>query len=203
MENSERNILNDVKHRIKTIFEDSVRVKMDFLEEAREIIPQMAYMLDSAFRKGNKALVCGNGGSAADSQHLAAELVGRFLTERIALPCIALSTDTSILTAVGNDYGFDRVFSRQVEALGKPGDVVIGISTSGNSPNVLQAFRQARTQQCQVIAIGGRDGGHMKDMADLSLIVPSMETPRIQECHELAIHVLCSVIDDLIAENPL
>ena len=158
-------------------------------------ITECANMLTGALGAGGKLLVMGNGGSAADAQHLAAELVGRFLMERRALPAIALTTDTSILTAVGNDYGFDEVFRRQVEALAVPGDVVLGISTSGNSRNVINALATARYKGCSTIGLLGRDGGEIAGMVDLSLTVISPETPRIQEAHQLIIHIICDLVE--------
>ncbi|HJV66603.1 MAG TPA: D-sedoheptulose 7-phosphate isomerase [Geomonas sp.] len=152
-------------------------------------------VLVDALKAGNKVLVMGNGGSAADAQHLAAEIVGRFKLERRALPAIALTTDSSILTAVGNDYGFDRVFSRQVEALALPGDVVIGISTSGNSPNVQLALAAAAEKGCRTMALLGKDGGSIGKLAELPLIVPSNDTPRIQEGHITIIHIVCDLVE--------
>ncbi|GFO54683.1 phosphoheptose isomerase [Geomonas sp. Red276] len=152
-------------------------------------------LLVDAYRDGKKMLVMGNGGSAADAQHLAAEIIGRFKMERRALPAIALTTDTSILTAVGNDYGFDRVFSRQVEGLAQPGDVVIGISTSGNSPNVEIALKAAAEIGCKTVALLGRDGGSIGKLVDLPLIVPSHDTPRIQEGHITIIHIVCDLLE--------
>ncbi|MCM0081733.1 D-sedoheptulose 7-phosphate isomerase [Geomonas sp. Red32] len=152
-------------------------------------------LLADAYRDGKKMLVMGNGGSAADAQHLAAEIIGRFKMERRALPAIALTTDTSILTAVGNDYGFDRVFSRQVEGLAQPGDVVIGISTSGNSPNVEIALKAAAAIGCKTVALLGRDGGSIGKLVDLPLIVPSQDTPRIQEGHITIIHIVCDLLE--------
>ena len=149
----------------------------------------------SALAGGNKLLVMGNGGSAGDAQHLAAEIVGRFKLERRALPAIALTTDTSILTAIGNDYGFEQVFRRQVEALAAPGDVVIGISTSGNSPNVLAALTLARDTGCRTIGFLGRDGGTIAPVVDLDLTVPCQDTPRIQEGHITMIHILCDLVE--------
>lgn len=137
----------------------------------------------------------GNGGSAADAQHFVAEIVGRFKMERRGLPALALSTDTSILTAIGNDYGFDRVFSRQVEALASPGDLVIGISTSGNSPNVLLALQLARETGCRSVGLLGKDGGSIKDVCDLALIVPTNDTPRVQEAHITMIHIVCDLLE--------
>lgn len=164
----------------------------------RELIPAIesaVSLLVAAFRDGKKLLVMGNGGSAADAQHFVAEIVGRFKLERRALPALALTTDTSILTAIANDYSYDRVFSRQVEAHALPGDVVIGISTSGNSPNVQVALQAARGMGCRTVALLGKDGGSIKDVAELSLIVPSNDTPRIQEGHITIIHIVCDLLE--------
>lgn len=158
-------------------------------------ITMVAGALVEAFRKGRKLLVMGNGGSAADAQHLAAEMVGRFRMERVALPAIALTTDTSILTAVGNDYGFETVFRRQVEALADEGDVVMGISTSGGSANVLSALELARESGCITIGLLGKDGGAIRGMADIDLTVPGNDTPRIQEGHIVLIHILCDLVE--------
>ena len=147
-------------------------------------------------RAGNKVLLCGNGGSAADAQHIAAELTGRYKTERRGLPGIALTTDTSALTAIGNDYGYDRVFDRQVEALANKGDLLIGISTSGNSTNVINALKVAREMGCKTLGLTGRDGGAMNELCDINLVVPSNDTPRIQEMHILFAHTICQIIDN-------
>ena len=147
-------------------------------------------------KNGNKILFCGNGGSAADAQHIAAELSGRYKKERKGLAGIAITTDTSVLTAVGNDYGYDRVFDRQVEALANKGDLLIGISTSGNSQNVINAFKVAKEIGCKTIGLSGRDGGKFNDVCDLNIIVPSDNTPRIQEMHILIGHTICQLIDD-------
>ncbi len=146
----------------------------------------------------NKILFMGNGGSAADAQHLAAELVGRFKVERKALPAIALTTDASILTALANDYGYDSVFSRQIAALANIGDVVIGISTSGQSPNVIKGIQTAKDLGCKTIGFTGRDGGEVAKLVNVSLIVPSTETSRIQEAHITIGHILCGLIDQAI-----
>ena len=151
-----------------------------------------------AIKNGNKILLCGNGGSAADAQHIAAELSGRYKTERRGLPGIALTTDTSVLTAVGNDYGYDRVFDRQVEALAREGDVLIGISTSGHSKNVVRALSLARNMGCKTIGFSGRDGGVMNEFCDVNLVVPSNDTPRIQEMHIMIGHIICQAIDDAL-----
>lgn len=160
-----------------------------------EPIAECVRLMVSALRNGHKVLTMGNGGSAADAQHLAAELVGRFLTERKALPAIALTTDTSILTAIGNDYGFDEVFKRQVEALAVPGDILIGISTSGNSTNVVRALEAGRERGATTIGLLGRDGGAIGTLVDLALTVPSSETPRIQEAQLFIIHLLCDLVE--------
>ncbi len=147
-------------------------------------------------KNGNKILLCGNGGSAADAQHIAAELTGRYKSERRGLPGIALTTDTSALTAISNDYGYEKVFDRQVEALANKGDLLIAISTSGNSLNILSAFKTAKELGCQTIGLSGRDGGLMSDACDLNIIIPSDDTPRIQEMHILIGHTICQAIDD-------
>lgn len=159
------------------------------------LIAEMVTLLADTFTNGGKLLVMGNGGSAADAQHFAAEIVGRFKMERRGLPAIALSTDTSILTAIGNDYGFDRVFHRQVEALAAPGDLIVGISTSGNSPNVLKALELAREKGCRTVALLGADGGAIKDVCHLALIVPTGDTPRVQEGHITIIHIVCDLLE--------
>jgi D-sedoheptulose 7-phosphate isomerase len=170
------------------------------------VLERIAGQLTRAILDGNKVLWCGNGGSAADSQHLAAELMGRFRRERCGLPSIALTTDTSILTAIGNDYGYERVFQRQVEALCVKGDVVVGISTSGNSRNVCAALEAAREIGAFTVALTGEGGGNMAAIADATLSVPSRDTARIQEGHILCGHMLCdwvelSVCDRKIAET--
>jgi len=154
-------------------------------------------LMTSTLQHGKKVLIAGNGGSAADAQHIAAELSGRFVKNRKALPGIALTTDTSALTAIANDYGYDYVFARQVEALAQPGDLFIGISTSGNSNVVLRAFATAREMGCQTIGLSGRDGGKMNGLCDLNIIVPSDTTARIQEMHILIGHILCQAVDNL------
>jgi D-sedoheptulose 7-phosphate isomerase len=152
-------------------------------------------LIIDALNAERKVLIMGNGGSAADAQHFAAELVGRFLLERRALPAIALTTDTSILTAVGNDYGFDEVFKRQVEALAAPGDVVVGISTSGCSNNVFHALTAANKIGCKTVGLLGRDGGNIAGIVSVNLTVPVQETPRIQEAHVTLIHILCDLVE--------
>ena len=172
----------------KTLFETIAR-------DMPQLMAEMAVRLIETFNSGGKLLVMGNGGSAADAQHFAAEIVGRFKMERRALPAMALSTDTSILTAVGNDYGYDSIFQRQVEAFACPGDVVVGISTSGKSPNVLNALKLARQLGCCTIGLLGKDGGGIKSVCNLALVVPSSDTPRIQESHITIIHIVCDLVE--------
>lgn len=148
-----------------------------------------------AVRNGNKIVFCGNGGSAADAQHLAAELVGRLVRDRRALPALALTTDSSALTAIGNDFGFDEVFARQVEGLGRSGDVLVAISTSGNSPNVIRAVEVAKPMGIYTVGFLGRNGGRLAPMVDLPIVVPAEETARIQEAHIFLGHVLCALIE--------
>ena len=160
-------------------------------------IEKACAMINAVIQSGNKVLVAGNGGSAADAQHIAAELSGRFVKDRRALPGIALTTDTSALTSIANDYGYAHVFSRQLEALAQPGDLFIGISTSGNSEGVLNAFRSAKKINCKTLGLSGRDGGQMNDLCDLNIIIPSDITARIQEIHILIGHILCKSVDDM------
>ena len=165
------------------------------------LIGQIASVVAGAARKGGKILICGNGGSAADSQHIAAELVGRFKKERRAVSALALTTDTSILTALGNDYSFDRIFARQVEAHGRRGDVLVAISTSGSSPNVLNAVNKAREIGLTAIGLLGRDGGTIKPVCDLALVIEDPDTARVQEMHILAAHIICSLVEDEIVRQ--
>lgn len=168
------------------------------VQDMRKIMPEVAsagLRVRTALEKGRKILICGNGGSAADSQHMAAEFVGRFVKERQSLPALALTVDTSLLTAVGNDYGFDCVFSRQVEGLGQEGDVLIAISTSGNSANVVKAVKTAKEKGIYVIALTGENGGILAKESELCLAVPSQVTARIQEMHIMIIHMICEVAE--------
>ncbi len=164
-------------------------------EALLESISEAVIVSCDALRNGAKIILFGNGGSAADAQHIAGELVGRFMKERSALPSIALSTNTSIVTAIGNDYGFERVFARQIEALARSGDVAIGISTSGNSPNIIEALAAAREKGCATIGMTGESGGKMTGLVDVLINVPSTETPRIQENHILIGHLICEMIE--------
>ena len=163
--------------------------------ETSETIEECAELIFETFQKGNKILICGNGGSAADAQHLAAEFVGRYETERIALPAIALTTDTSALTALANDYGFERIFARQVEALAKKDDILIAISTSGNSPNIISAVMSARKIGCKIIGMTGAKGKKLASLCDRCVLIPSERTARIQEAHITIAHIWCEIID--------
>ena len=173
----------------KETIDKTIEVMVPSIEEASKLVSKT--LLD-----GHKVLLCGNGGSAADAQHIAAELSGRYKTERKGLPGIALTTDTSALTAIANDYGYDRIFDRQVEALANEGDLLIGISTSGNSANVISALKLAKELGCTTLGMSGRDGGAMNEVCTLNLVVPSFDTPRIQEMHILIGHIICQAVDD-------
>ncbi|MCX7253762.1 MAG: phosphoheptose isomerase [Burkholderiales bacterium] len=189
--------------RIKEHFEESLSVKMLSMEHLTLDLAQATQVMVNSLKLGGKILACGNGGSAGDAQHFAAELVGRFERERMELGAIALTTDSSILTAIGNDYGFDEIFSKQVRAIGKKEDILLGISTSGNSPNVILAIKAAKKMGMRVVAFTGRGGGKIKDLLepeDVHLCVPSERTARIQETHLLLIHCLCDGIDYLLLD---
>jgi len=185
-------------------------IKQEFLahqavmeETSNQLIPiieEASTLLIETLKKGHKVLLCGNGGSAADAQHIAAELTGRYKSERGGLAGIALTTDTSALTAIANDYGYDYVFARQVEALANSADLLIGISTSGNSKNILLALKKAKERGCHTIGLSGRDGGEMNELCDINIIIPSHDTPRIQEMHILIGHTLCQAVDDAFKE---
>ncbi len=183
-----------------TVIEREFDAHRKVLEETIAGLQHFVYtagvIVSEALERGNKVLLFGNGGSAADAQHIAAELTGRFKKERAPLPGIALTTDTSALTAIGNDYGYDQVFARQLAALAKEGDVAIGISTSGNSPNVVYALQTAIEMGCKTIGLSGKGGGKMNDVCDLNIIVPSDDTARIQEMHILVGHILCQLVDN-------
>lgn len=185
-------------------FHASVAVKHRILEDTPFLqqITDMGHLLIDRYEAGNKLLVAGNGGSAADAQHIAAEFVSRFNFDRPGLPALALTTDTSILTAIGNDYGYDQLFRRQVEANGQAGDVFLGISTSGNSPNILMALEAARLKGITTIGLTGADGGKMRDLCDHCLCVPSGDTPRIQEAHIVIGHTLCAMVELALFDDP-
>jgi D-sedoheptulose 7-phosphate isomerase len=184
--------------RVKEAVAESNRLKSRFVEEQAEAVVAAAQMLAQVLLSGGKVLIFGNGGSAADAQHLAAEFVNRFQVERPPLAALALTTDTSVLTSIGNDYGFLEVFAKQVRALGRPGDVAWGISTSGSSANVVEALKAARELGLKTLALSGGDGGPVAAQAEVALIVPSNSTPRIQEVHLTIGHVLCDLVDYLL-----
>lgn len=183
---------------IENELRENILTKEKILAECVGTIEKIGDVLSGALKAKHKLLLCGNGGSAADAQHIAAELVGRFCQEREALPAIALTTDTSILTCLGNDYGYDRVFSRQVEALGQTGDVLIAMTTSGNSPNVLLAIEAAKARGVKTVVLTGKDGGKVRKAADITLVIPSSNTQRIQESHITVGHILCSLIENAL-----
>ena len=185
-----------MKNTIKAKMEENIETTEELHKGQAENIEKAVKAIVSSLRNCGKVLVFGNGGSAADSQHIAAELVGRFKKERKALAAIALTTNTSILTAIGNDYGYDVTFSRQIEALGKEGDVAIGLSTSGNSKNVLAALRCAKSMGLKTIGLTGATGGAMKDVCDILIAVPSKNTPRVQESHILIAHIVCELVEN-------
>lgn len=182
---------------IRDRISDSVKVKQGIIEnsEIMENIAKCSQSVIEALRNNKKLLLCGNGGSAADAQHIAAELQGKFYVDRAPLSAIALNTNTSIITSVGNDYGFSKIFSRQVEGLGNTGDVLIGISTSGNSENVVEAFHKARELGIKRISLTGESGGSLKSISDICVRIPSADTPRIQEAHILIGHIMCELIE--------
>ena len=174
---------------------ESLRVKSQFFAENKQTLVRTSETIAHGLRSGRKVLFFGNGGSAADAQHLAAELVGRFGPDRAPLAAMSLSTDTSILTAVGNDYGYEHVFARQIAALGQPGDTAVAISTSGNSPSVLEGIEAARAKGMFTVGFTGETGGKMNDRVEVLFRVPSRQTPRIQETHILLGHILCELVD--------
>ena len=184
---------NYIKDQIKKSYETKQNIYND--EELLNKIEEVSKVCIELYKGSNKIILAGNGGSAADAQHIAAEMVGRYGFDRPSLPSLALTTDTSALTAIGNDYGYDYVFSRQLEGMGQKGDLFIGISTSGNSVNILKAFQSAKDKGIITVALVGRDGGEMAKLADIALVVPSNSTPRIQESHILIGHILCDIIE--------
>jgi D-sedoheptulose 7-phosphate isomerase len=190
-------------NRIKEYFQDSVKVKEAFFnsDEQNNNILKIAETCTEAILGGKKILICGNGGSASDAQHFAGEIVGRFLKERPGYACVCLNTDTSVMTAIANDYGYEEVFSRQVEGIGQTGDVFIGISTSGNSKNVISAIEKCKNKGMFSIGLLGGTGGKVADMCDLSLIVPSKTTSFIQETHITVVHILCKIIEEMLVDH--
>lgn len=187
-----------MNEKISSIIEASINVKQQILSntEMIERLQIISNCITTAFQNGNKVLFCGNGGSAADAQHLAAEFSGRFYTDRHALPAEALHVNTSYLTAVANDYSYDVVYARLVNGIGKKGDVLIGLSTSGNSKNILEAFKVAREKEMITVGFTGESGGKMKELSDYLLNVPSNDTPRIQESHILLGHIICQLVEE-------
>lgn len=194
---------NNIREKIRHALQDHLAVMTAVSESLVDQIGFIAGIMIDSLQNNNKILLMGNGGSAADAQHLAAELVGRFKAERKALPAIALTTDTSILTALGNDYGYDSVFTRQIAALGRAGDVVVGISTSGKSPNILKAIEYAKEIGCKTIGLTGKDGGELAKVVDIPLVIPSQETSRIQEAHITIGHIVCSLVEENFIEKPV
>ena len=186
-------MINYIKEQIQA----SIDTKQNILNDIKlmERIAEVGRECVRLYKEGKKTLLAGNGGSAADAQHIAAELVGRYGFDRPSIPSVALTTDTSNLTAIGNDYGYDKVFSRQMEGMGSEGDLFIGISTSGNSKNIINAIHAAKAKGVQTVALVGRDGGEMARIADYAIIVPSNDTPRIQESHILIGHMICDIIE--------
>lgn len=184
--------------KVQAMLEDHLRTTEAFFTKNTETIVEVSKICAERLAKGNKIMLCGNGGSAADAQHIAAEFVGRFKEDRLALPSIALTTDTSAITAIGNDYGYDNVFSRQVEGLGVKGDILIGITTSGNSANVLKAFDSAKKKGLITVLLAGRDGGKAKGTTDYEMIVDYPYSDRIQECHITVMHMMCELIEDFL-----
>ncbi len=187
-----------MQEQILKIIQASIDVKLQVLEnkELQKTVGKAVEMLVTAFKNGNKVLFCGNGGSAADAQHLAAEFSGRFYTDREALPAEALHVNTSYMTAVANDYSYDVVYSRMVQGIGKKGDVLVGLSTSGNSINIVKAFETAKSKGMSTIGFTGATGGKMKNISDLLINVPSTDTPRIQESHILLGHIICQLVEE-------
>jgi D-sedoheptulose 7-phosphate isomerase len=188
---------------VRERLENAIAVKEALLldDHYQSLVVQVAMRITQSLICGGKVIFFGNGGSAADAQHLVAEFTGRYLKERPALPAIALNVNSSSLTAIGNDYGFDLVFARQVEALGNEGDVAIGISTSGNSPNVIRALQVAKSKSICTVSLTGKSGGKLRNLAEYTICMPSEETPRIQECHILTGHLICEIVEQALFER--
>jgi D-sedoheptulose 7-phosphate isomerase len=193
----------DIRALLVDRIQTSIAVKQALLVDDNYLrfVTQVALRIVESLNSGGKVIFFGNGGSAADSQHLAAEFTGRYLKERRALPALALSVNSSSLTAIGNDYGFDLVFARQLEALGRPGDVAVGLSTSGNSPNVIRALEAAKLKSIYTVSLTGKSGGKLKNIADCTICMPSEETPRIQEGHILTGHLICEIVEENLFEK--
>lgn len=186
----------EMERKIRAMADESLDAKRRFFDDSTAEVARVAQMIIDAMREGGKLLVFGNGGSAADAQHIAAELAFRMGRDRQALPAIALTTDTSLITAIGNDRSFDFIFARQIQALGRKEDIALAISTSGNSPNVIAAVEQARAMKIKTIGLLGNTGGKLATLVDLPLIIPHTETPRIQEVHITIGHIVCQLIED-------
>ena len=189
-----------IKKEIQQIFLESSSI-IESSQFLSEDIENTVNIISSSFRKGKKLVIFGNGGSAADAQHIAAELIGRFQMKRDSLPAIALTTDSSILTSIGNDFSFNDIFSRQVEGLVNSGDVVLGISTSGNSINIINGLKSAKSKNAKTISILGNNGGKIKNFSDVSIIVNSSSTPRIQEVHRIIYHIICEHIEKKLSKK--
>ena len=191
----------NLQDKILALAEESLAVKRRFFEKSGADVARAARMITDAIRAGGKLLIFGNGGSAADAQHIASELAFKMGRERAALPTLALTTDTSLLTAISNDRNFDFVFARQLQALGRKGDIALAISTSGNSPNVIEALKEAQAREIGTIGLLGAGGGKAAGLVDLALIVPHDDTPRIQEVHIVIGHIICQLIEDELCPN--
>jgi len=185
-----------MKEAVIKIFEEGARVKVAFAKENADRIVEVVHLIARTFREGHKVILFGNGGSATDASHIAAEFVNRFLIDRPPLPAIALNTDIAVLTSISNDFGYDQIFSKQLSALGHEGDVVIGISTSGNSPNVIKALDVAKKNGMKTVVLTGGTGGKMVNIADYTFVVPSRHTPHIQETHITLGHIICQLVDE-------
>ena len=194
--------MEKIEEIIQKAFQESAELKDQFLKDSLGQIVKVVNVITASLKKGNKILLFGNGGSAADAQHLAAEFVNRFTIERPPLPAIALTTDTSIITSIGNDYDFAQIFAKQIRALGQAGDVAIGMSTSGVSPNVLRGLETAKKMELITIGLTGRDGGQVAQVVDYCLNVPSNSVPRIQEVHITLGHVICQLVDYKLFQKP-
>jgi len=183
---------------IEKQIKESIEIKQSIHNDMKmvKLIKKISKKIIKAYRNGNKTIIAGNGGSAADAQHISAEFVGRFAFDRDALSSIALTTDSSILTAVGNDYGYNKIFSRQIQANGQKGDIFIAISTSGNSKNIIKAIKQAKSQNIITIGLTNTNGGKMKDLCDYSISVPSTNTARVQESHIMIAHIICALVEN-------
>jgi len=186
---------------IRRVAKESQRIQESFIRKNTSPLIDCAEYISKAFKNHRKLMLCGNGGSAADAQHIAAEFVNRFLLERHPLPAMALTTDTSIITSVANDYSYEKIFSKQIQALGVEGDVLLAISTSGNSNNILSAIRTAKEKGLYTVGLIGGDGGKMRTLVDLPLVVESNETPRVQETHILAGHLICELVEYILFQK--